>query len=168
MLHALGDPVRLEIVQALAGRAERPCSDLHGVGGITVATLSHHLRVLREAGLTRTRVSGKHRFLSLRLAELEQRFPGMITSVLRAGRGAGGPAGAGRSAAVGDRGEAGIAALQGPCSRVSLGLGSLMPRLCLRFTCRRGVTRRSWVNTIQRSPCRARSSTAGQRLRCWG
>jgi DNA-binding transcriptional ArsR family regulator len=55
------------------------------VGGITVAALSHHLRVLREAGLTRTRVSGKHRFLSLRLAELEQRFPGMITSVLRAG-----------------------------------------------------------------------------------
>jgi DNA-binding transcriptional ArsR family regulator len=32
------------------------------VGGITVATLSHHLRVLREAGLTRTRVSGKHWF----------------------------------------------------------------------------------------------------------
>ena len=87
VLHALGDPVRLEIVQALAGRAERPCSDLHGVGGITVATLSHHLRVLREAGLTRTRVSGKHRFLSLRLGELEQRFPGMITSVLRAGAG---------------------------------------------------------------------------------
>ena len=43
-------------------QAERPCSDLHGVGGITVATLSHHLRVLREAGLTRTRVSGKHWF----------------------------------------------------------------------------------------------------------
>ena len=85
VLHALGDPVRLEIVQALAGGAERPCSDLHGVGGITVATLSHHLRVLREAGLTRTRVSGKHRFLALRLGELEQRFPGMIMSVLRAG-----------------------------------------------------------------------------------
>ena len=90
MLHALGDPVRLEIIQALAGRAERPCSDLHGVGGITVATLSHHLRVLREAGLTRTRISGKHRFLSLRLAELEQRFPGVITSVLRAGAEPGG------------------------------------------------------------------------------
>ena len=87
VLHALGDPVRLEIVQALAGWAERPCADLHGVGGITVATLSHHLRVLREAGLTRTRVSGKHRFLALRLGELEQRFPGMITSVLRAGAG---------------------------------------------------------------------------------
>ena len=87
VLHALGDPVRLEIVQALAGGGERPCSDLHGVGGITVATLSHHLRVLREAGLTRTRVSGEHRFLSLRLGELEQRFPGMITSVLQAGAG---------------------------------------------------------------------------------
>jgi DNA-binding transcriptional ArsR family regulator len=87
VLHALSDPVRLEIVQALAGGAERPCSDLHGVGGITVATLSHHLRVLREAGLTRTRVSGKHRFLALRLSELEQRFPGVITAVLRAGAG---------------------------------------------------------------------------------
>jgi len=58
-----------------------PAFDLSG------PTISHHLRVLREAGLTRTRVSGKHRFLSLRLAELEQRFPGMITSVLRAGAG---------------------------------------------------------------------------------
>src|SRR5450432_2182526 len=71
VLHALSDPVRLEIVHALGAAAERPCSDLHGLGGVTEATLSHHLRVLREAGITHTRLQGKHRFISLRLDDLE-------------------------------------------------------------------------------------------------
>lgn len=84
VLHALSDPVRLEIAHALSGAAERPCSDLHGLGGVTEATLSHHLRVLREAGITRTRLQGKHRFLSLRLDDLESRFPGLVTSILHA------------------------------------------------------------------------------------
>jgi DNA-binding transcriptional ArsR family regulator len=84
VLHALGDPVRLEIVQALDPDTETAFSDLHGVGGITVATLSHHLRVLREVGLTLTRLSGKHRFLTLRLDDLQERFPGLVPSVLRA------------------------------------------------------------------------------------
>jgi DNA-binding transcriptional ArsR family regulator len=86
VLHALSDPVRLEIVHALALAAERPCGDLHGVGGVTPATLSHHLRVLREAGITHTRLHGKHRFLSLRLDDLEGRFPGMLTAILKVGQ----------------------------------------------------------------------------------
>jgi DNA-binding transcriptional ArsR family regulator len=84
VLHALSDPVRLEVVHALGTVAELPCSDLHGTGGVTAATLSHHLRVLREAGISRTRLDGKHRFISLRHGDLEERFPGMITAVLAA------------------------------------------------------------------------------------
>lgn len=89
VLHALSDPVRLEIVRALADGLEASSGAL-GVA-VSKSTLSHHLKVLRDAGLTRTRVDGVHRFVSLRAADLEKRFPGLLRCVLeysssRAGR----------------------------------------------------------------------------------
>jgi DNA-binding transcriptional ArsR family regulator len=89
VLHGLSDPARLEIVRLLADMPERPCTDFHGLGGLTVPTLSHHLRVLREAGLTRTRIDGRRRYLSLRREDLEKRFPGVIDPIISsAGSGA--------------------------------------------------------------------------------
>jgi DNA-binding transcriptional ArsR family regulator len=38
--------------------------------------------VLREAGLTRTRVEGTSRYVRLRREELHRRFPGLLESVL--------------------------------------------------------------------------------------
>src|SRR5437588_11221315 len=84
VLHGLSDPGRLEIVRMLAGAPELPCTDFHGLGGLTVPTLSHHLRVLREAGLTRTRIDGRRRHLSLRREDLEWRFPGVIDPIIKA------------------------------------------------------------------------------------
>ncbi|MDQ3936822.1 MAG: metalloregulator ArsR/SmtB family transcription factor, partial [Actinomycetota bacterium] len=49
VLHALSDPVRLEIVRGLAAGTEKPCGSL-GVP-VSRSTLSHHLKVLREAGV---------------------------------------------------------------------------------------------------------------------
>jgi DNA-binding transcriptional ArsR family regulator len=49
-----------------------------------VPTLSHHLRVLREAGLTRTRIDGRRRYLSLRREDLECRFPGVLDPIISA------------------------------------------------------------------------------------
>ena len=82
VLHGLSDPARLEIVCMLAGAAERSCTDFHGISGLTVPTLSHHLRVLREAGLTRTRIDGRRRYVSLRREDLEWRFPGVIGPII--------------------------------------------------------------------------------------
>ena len=49
VLHALSDPVRLEIVRALAESGEgRPCGSFQVP--VTKSTLTHHFRVLREAG----------------------------------------------------------------------------------------------------------------------
>jgi DNA-binding transcriptional ArsR family regulator len=81
VLHALSDPARLEIVRALAADGERQCGtfDL----GLTKATRSHHLKVLREAGVTNTRSEGTARFVTLRREELEARFPGLIDAVLQ-------------------------------------------------------------------------------------
>jgi DNA-binding transcriptional ArsR family regulator len=84
VLHALSDPARLEIVRRLGDGHEHACSAFHGLGGISVPTLSHHLKVLREAGLTDTRVDGKHRFITLRSDDAEARFPGLLHSVIEA------------------------------------------------------------------------------------
>ncbi len=81
VLHALSDPARLEIVRGLAADGERQCGtfDL----GLTKATRSHHFKVLREAGLTYTRLEGTARFVTLRRDELDAKFPGLLDAVTR-------------------------------------------------------------------------------------
>ena len=51
---------------------------------MTKSTCTHHFKVLREAGVIRQRLEGTTRLNSLRREELEQRFPGLLDSVLRA------------------------------------------------------------------------------------
>jgi DNA-binding transcriptional ArsR family regulator len=89
VLGALADPMRLEIVRSLAGDCEQRCGAIPT--DLAKSTLSHHLRVLREAGLTWTRTEGTQRWISLRREDLDARFPGLLDAVL-----AGVPAGAGR------------------------------------------------------------------------
>jgi DNA-binding transcriptional ArsR family regulator len=79
---ALSDPVRVQIVRALAGERERTCGSFEL--GISKATRSHHLKVLREAGLTHTRSEGTHRHISLRRDDVDARFPGLLEAVLTA------------------------------------------------------------------------------------
>ncbi|WP_207476157.1 ArsR/SmtB family transcription factor [Arenibaculum pallidiluteum] len=85
VLTALSDPTRLAIVRRLAeAGCEIACS---GLGDAAYKTkLSYHLRILREAGLTRTRAEGTSRLVSLRSAEIDSRFPGLLAAVLRAER----------------------------------------------------------------------------------
>lgn len=83
VLHALSDPVRLEIVRALAETGEaRPCGGFHV--SVTKSTLTHHFRVLREAGVIAQRPDGTTKLTTLRRDELELRFPGLIGAVLSA------------------------------------------------------------------------------------
>ena len=68
VLHALSDPLRLEIVRQLDERSkEVACGRLQA--RVSKSTLSHHLKVLRDAGLTETRVDGTQRLVSLRRAD---------------------------------------------------------------------------------------------------
>jgi DNA-binding transcriptional ArsR family regulator len=80
VLHALSDPVRLTIVLALQDAAELSCGELDVP--VCKSTLSHHLKVLRDAGLTQTRAEGAQRFVSLRGDDVEARFPGLLSCVL--------------------------------------------------------------------------------------
>jgi DNA-binding transcriptional ArsR family regulator len=80
VLHALSDPVRLEIVRALDGGSELACSCLGTP--VSKSTLSHHLKVLRESGITSTRAEGTQRLVSLRTDDLEACFPGLLGCIL--------------------------------------------------------------------------------------
>ena len=82
VLYALSDPVRLSIVRSLADGRESPCGDFSV--GLPKSTLSHHLRVLREAGVTRTRVESTWVYVSLRRDDLDALFPGLLDSIIRA------------------------------------------------------------------------------------
>lgn len=85
VLAALADPARLATVKALAhDGGEMQCALLRDIAGaeITKSTMSHHFKVLRESGLTRTRVAGVHRYLTLRRDDLDAAFPGLLDAVI--------------------------------------------------------------------------------------
>jgi DNA-binding transcriptional ArsR family regulator len=82
VMAALSDPVRVEIVRGLAVQGETACGVFEL--GVSKATRSHHFRVLREAGVTRTRADGTRRMVSLRRDDLDARFPGLLDALLAA------------------------------------------------------------------------------------
>jgi DNA-binding transcriptional ArsR family regulator len=84
VLAALADPGRLAIVCALAEGGEECCNKVGERAGLTVgkSTLSHHLKVLRESGITHTRMQGTHRYVSLRRGDLDGAFPQLLEAVL--------------------------------------------------------------------------------------
>ena len=81
VLAVLGDPTRLAIVGYLA-RNDVPlnCGQFLDLGSKT--SLSYHLAKLREAGVTRTELRGTSRLISLRRADLDARFPGLLDSII--------------------------------------------------------------------------------------
>ena len=83
IMRTVGDPVRLAIVRELADGREQACSALQARLGIPASTGSYHLRLLREAGVTRTRAEGTTRWISLRGDDLESRFPGLVAVLTR-------------------------------------------------------------------------------------
>jgi DNA-binding transcriptional ArsR family regulator len=83
VLYALGDPVRLEIVRRLAQQgASLSCCALQVP--VAKSTLSHHIKVLREAGVISSHKEGTQYANSLRREDLESQFPGLLDAVLKA------------------------------------------------------------------------------------
>lgn len=83
VLHALQDPNRLVMLQAIAmspdgvacGEADLPVSK---------STRTYHVRTLREAGVISTRAEGNRRVSTLRRDDLEALYPGLVDCVLSA------------------------------------------------------------------------------------
>lgn len=81
VLHALSDPHRLRIVRRLAEENDsRRCGTFEL--GISKSTMTHHLRVLREAGVIEQCPEGTAKLNTLRREDLERRFPGLLEAVL--------------------------------------------------------------------------------------
>ncbi|WP_443078531.1 helix-turn-helix domain-containing protein [Streptomyces sp. NBC_01497] len=53
---------------------------------VTRSTGSHHFKVLRRAGLIRQRYEGTLKLNTLRRADLEQAFPGLLDAIIDAAR----------------------------------------------------------------------------------
>ncbi|KAA8884114.1 helix-turn-helix transcriptional regulator [Nocardia colli] len=82
VLAALSDPLRLTMIQKLL--TESPDTD-RSCGWFDIdrpkSTLTHHFRVLREAGVTRQQRYGLERRSKVRIDDLEARFPGLLDLV---------------------------------------------------------------------------------------
>jgi DNA-binding transcriptional ArsR family regulator len=83
VLHALGDPVRLELVRRAWADPGSTCSVLADGLPVPMSTLSNHWRILREAGLISMTVDGRHRRIRPREDDLDNRFPGLLDRILR-------------------------------------------------------------------------------------
>jgi len=83
VLHALGDPVRLELVRRADARPESTCSVLAEGLDVPLSTVSNHFRILREAGVVGMTVDGRHRRVRVRADDLRARFPGLLEPILR-------------------------------------------------------------------------------------
>ena len=86
VLAALADPHRLASVCFLARNGESWCAQVMKEAGLEMSksTFSHHLRILREAGIVAKRIEGTRGYMSLRKADLDRRFPGLLDSVVSA------------------------------------------------------------------------------------
>lgn len=83
IMRTVGDPSRLEIVRLLGDGQTRICNDIAAEVGLPVSTCSYHLRLLREAGVTRAKSAGTQRLISLRREDLDERFPGLLDVLTR-------------------------------------------------------------------------------------
>ena len=82
VLTALGDETRLAMIGCMArnNEQEMTCGQFLGLGSKTA--LSYHLAKLREAGVVNVRPQGTKRLISLRRADLDEKFPGFLDAIL--------------------------------------------------------------------------------------
>jgi DNA-binding transcriptional ArsR family regulator len=85
VLGALADPMRLQILKNLLERRDTAlsCSGAAPCPNMAKSTLSHHFRVLRDAGLIRTSKQGVENLNSVRWDEVNERFPGLLKAIMK-------------------------------------------------------------------------------------
>jgi DNA-binding transcriptional ArsR family regulator len=84
ILYALSEPLRFSIIEQLANGAELTCGGFKLPFTKGKSTMTHHFKVLRDAGLIYTRVDGREHYTSLRRPDIEHRFPNLIDALITA------------------------------------------------------------------------------------
>ncbi|HEY1959175.1 MAG TPA: metalloregulator ArsR/SmtB family transcription factor [Polyangiaceae bacterium] len=64
-LRALADPTRFRMVQEIASAGELSCGQLAERFDLSQPTVSHHLKLLADAGILVRRSEGKHHYTSV-------------------------------------------------------------------------------------------------------
>ncbi|WP_327179018.1 ArsR family transcriptional regulator [Streptomyces sp. NBC_01335] len=83
VLEALVDPVRRSIVRQLAVSERDMACGTFDID-VTRSTSSHHFKVLRRAGIIRQHYAGTVKLNTLRRADLDRAFPGLLDAVIGA------------------------------------------------------------------------------------
>lgn len=81
VLYALGDLSRLHIVRNLYLNGPLPCKEA-SCPNMSKSTVSHHFKILREAGILYSEKVGVTHMNSVRTDELNARFPGLLDVVM--------------------------------------------------------------------------------------
>lgn len=82
VLYALADPHRLAIVKNLAAHGGEMNCNKAGPCDLAKSTLSHHYKILRDGGVIRSEWRGTEVVNRLRTEELDERFPGLMETIL--------------------------------------------------------------------------------------
>ena len=69
---ALSDKTRLRILKEIAAKGSISCGDAEKIAGLSQPTVSHHLKILTDAGLLNAEKSGRHVILSVNKKALEE------------------------------------------------------------------------------------------------
>jgi DNA-binding transcriptional ArsR family regulator len=80
-LKALAHPARLEILRVLASRRRCVCGEVVDVMPLAQATVSQHLKILKDAGLIRGEIEGRNSCYCLdplRIAEVREALDGLL------------------------------------------------------------------------------------------
>jgi ArsR family transcriptional regulator len=84
-LKALADPTRFRMVREIAEAGELSCGEVAERFDVSQPTISHHLKILLEAGLLVQRTEGKHHYTSVDralLANLAAMLPERLSAPL--------------------------------------------------------------------------------------
>ena len=84
ILYALSEPLRFSIIDQLANGEELTCGGFKLPYTKGKSTMTHHFKVLRDAGLIHTRIDGREHYTSLRRQDIEERFPRLLDSLITA------------------------------------------------------------------------------------
>ena len=82
VLQAMSDPQRLAMLKVLADGEWHPCGAGDWATGLHKSTISHHIKILREAGLFEGQQRGRKKYGRLRRDAIDERFPGLLNGVL--------------------------------------------------------------------------------------
>jgi DNA-binding transcriptional ArsR family regulator len=78
---ALSEPIRIEIVSMIDATDELACTELDATLPIAKSTISYHVKILHNAGLSHSRKSGRHCFYRLHREVFGRHVPGFLEAL---------------------------------------------------------------------------------------